>query len=380
METWDVIVVGAGIAGASAAYEIAADRRVLVLERESQPGYHSTGRSAAIYTESYGNRPIRALTTASRGFYGQPPKGFTDTALWSGRGVLMIGTEAQLPQVRALYDEVREFAQDVRLVDGDYFEAMVQVARPGVVAGGLLDTGAMELDVGAIHHGYLQGARQRGGELVTDAEVTGLSRQGGAWVLDTAAGRFAAPVLINAAGAWADTLAAMAGAAPAGLTPKRRTVCTFDAPPGIDVSQWHLVVDVDESFYFKPESGRILGSPADETPLPPCDAQPDEMDIAVAIDRIQSVIDVQVRHIRAKWAGLRTFAPDKTPVVGFDPSAEGFFWLAGQGGYGIQTAPAMGRTAAALSAGRDLPDDIRALGVAARDLAPGRAYPETEGD
>jgi len=373
MERWDVIIMGAGIAGASAAYEIAADRRVLVVEREAQPGYHSTGRSAAIFTESYGNRPIRALTSASRGFYAEPPRGFADAPLWADRGVLLIGSPQQMPHVEALYDEVKEFAAGVRLVDGGYFEKNVQLARPGVVAGAVLDSGAMELDVGAIHQGFLKGARERGSEILTDAEVRSLTRRNDAWSLETSAGRFAAPVIVNAAGAWADTLAEMAGIERVGLVPKRRTVCTYDAPAGVDVSDWHLVVDVDEKFYFKPESGRILGSPADETPTEPCDAQPDEMDIALAIDRIQGVIDVDVRHVRAKWAGLRTFAADKTPVVGFDPAAAEFFWLAGQGGYGIQTAPAMGRLAAALSAGGDLPPDIKSLGVTADDLSPRRA-------
>ncbi|MEN8197687.1 MAG: FAD-binding oxidoreductase, partial [Pseudomonadota bacterium] len=187
--------------------------------------------------------------------------------------------------------------------------------------------------------------------------------QGGGWIVDTPAGRFQAPVLVNAAGAWADEVAELTGLRPAGLTPKRRTVMLIDPPEGIDISAWPMTLDADEELYFKPDAGKLLLSPADETPSPPCDAQPEELDIAIAIDRLEKMTSLDVRRPSHKWAGLRTFAPDKTLIAGFDPDMDGFFWLAGQGGYGIQTSPSMGRIASALVAGDKFPPDLAALGL-----------------
>jgi D-arginine dehydrogenase len=236
----------------------------------------------------------------------------------------------------------------------------------------MYEPAAMDIDVHALHQGFLRGLRARGGRVVTDAEVRSLRRRDGLWTAETTAGTFAAPIVVNAAGAWADEVARLAGIGTVGLVPKRRTAFTIEPPEGVAPSGWPAVVDVAETFYFKPESGRLLVSPADETPMPPCDVQPDEIDVASAAARLEAATTLQVRRIAHKWAGLRSFVADKTPVAGFAPDAEGFFWLAGQGGYGIQTSPAMGRVAAALAAGRGLPPDIAARGVTEAALSPAR--------
>ncbi|WP_307832743.1 NAD(P)/FAD-dependent oxidoreductase [Azospirillum argentinense] len=378
----DFLIVGGGMAGASAAYELAAHGSVIVLERESQPGYHSTGRSAALYTQTYGHPVVRALTVASWDFYINPPDGFSEHPLLTPRGVLLIGRADQTAALDRDFAEGRRLTPTVERLDRAQTLARAPFLKADYVDGAVWEPAAMDMDVHAIHSGYLRGLKARGGRLVTDAGVTALERRDGLWIATTPAGDFAAPVLVNAAGAWADVLAGMAGVRPVGLVPKRRTAITFDpvfadpvsADPadGAGLAGWPMTIDVDEQFYMKPESGRLLLSPADETPVEPCDVQPEEMDIAVAIDRMEQAVRFSVRRITHKWAGLRSFVADKVMVVGYDESADGFFWLAGQGGYGIQTAPAMGRTAAALATGHGLPPEVAALGVRAEDLAPAR--------
>jgi D-arginine dehydrogenase len=366
----DFIVIGAGIAGASAAYELAQHGRVIVLEAESQPGYHTTGRSAALYSETYGNAVMRAITTASKHFYLHPPPGFADHALLTPRGALLVARADQLAALESTYKAASALVSNLQMWSGDQARACVPAFAPHQVAAAMLEPDAMDIDVHALHHGYLRGVKQRGGQLVCNARVNALTHDGGGWRVTSSAGEFAAPIVINAAGAWADEVGALAGAARIGLTPKRRTAITFDAP--VDAHSWPAVCDVDEQWYFKAEAGRLLASPADETPSLPCDAQPDELDIAVLVDRITTLTTLTVPKIHSKWAGLRSFVADKTVVAGFDAQAKAFFWLAGQGGYGIQTAPAMGRIAAALARGEKMPADVQALGVSAGDLAPGR--------
>ncbi|MFL7901623.1 NAD(P)/FAD-dependent oxidoreductase [Azospirillum argentinense] len=382
VERVDFLIVGGGMAGASAAYELAAHGSVVVLERESQPGYHSTGRSAALYTQTYGHPVVRALTVASWDFYINPPDGFSEHPLLTPRGVLLIGRADQTAALDRDFAEGRRLTPTVERLDRAQTLARAPFLKADYVDGAVWEPAAMDMDVHAIHSGYLRGLKARGGRLVTDAGVTALERRDGLWIATTPAGDFAAPVLVNAAGAWADVLAGMAGVRPVGLVPKRRTAITFDpvfadpvfADPadGAGLAGWPMTINVDEQFYMKPESGRLLLSPADETPVEPCDVQPEEMDIAVAIDRMEQAVRFSVRRITHKWAGLRSFVADKVMVVGYDESADGFFWLAGQGGYGIQTAPAMGRTAAALATGHGLPPEVAALGVRAEDLAPAR--------
>ncbi|HYG86058.1 MAG TPA: FAD-dependent oxidoreductase [Azospirillum sp.] len=377
METVDFLIVGAGMAGASAAYELAAHGRVLLLEREAQPGYHSTGRSAALYTQTYGHAVVRALTVASWDFYANPPAGFTDHPLLTPRGVLLIGRADQEQALQTAFAEGRRLTPTVERLDRAGTLTRAPMLREDYVAGAVWEPDAMDLDVHAIHHGYLRGLKARGGRQVGDAEVRELARHDGLWVARTPAGDFAAPVLVNAAGAWADSLAILAGVRPIGLVPKRRTAVTFD--PVFDnpkdaegLAGWPMVIDVDETFYFKPDAGRLLASPADETPVDPCDVQPEELDVALAVDRVERAARFHIRRLAHRWAGLRSFVADKVPVVGFDGEATDFLWLAGQGGYGIQTAPAMARTAAALATGGGLPSDVAALGVTPADLAPDR--------
>jgi len=369
---FDFIVIGAGIAGASAGFELSAVGRVALLEREDQPGYHTTGRSAALYIQSYGNQTVRALTVGSWEFYTDPPAGFAEQPLLNDRGVLFVGRPDQIAELDRLAAETRPLAPHIQRLDASAARSLVPVLRADALGGAVLDSQAMEIDVNALHQGYLRGLKARGGAVVTRAEVRGLQPGTGRWQVETKAGTFTAPVVVNAAGAWCDEIAELAGATPVGLVPKRRTAITFDPPPGLDTRNWPLTVSVAEDFYFKPDSGRLMGSPAEETPMPPCDVQPDEIDIAIAVDRIQSATTLEIRRIHNSWAGLRTFDPDKTHVAGFDPQCEGFFWLAGQGGFGIQTAPAMGRLTAALATGGPLPEDLAALGVTAEALSPAR--------
>jgi D-arginine dehydrogenase len=374
MPSCDVLVIGAGIAGASAAYEIAPFARVILLERENQPGYHATGRSAALFAPAYGNRVIRALTAASRRFYDQRAGGLAEQAVLAPRGSLVIGRADQTGVLDQLYAEAAPQQGGLERLDPQQLLERLPVLRPDYVAAGIYDPNVMDLDVAAIHQAYLKGFRARGGQLVTDAEVTRVATQSAPWRVETRAGRFEAAVLVDAAGAWADQLAVLAGIAPLGLVPKRRTAFLFDPSVAID-RHWPAVIDAEEQFYFKPESGLLLGSPADETPMPPCDVQPEELDVARAIDRIERATRCRVHRVLRRWAGLRTFAADQTPVVGMEESEPGFFWLAAQGGYGIQTAPAMARVAAGLLVDGVLPDDLLRQGVTVEDLMPGRLRP-----
>lgn len=368
----DVVVIGAGIAGASLGAFLAGRKNMVLLEQESLPGYHATGRSAAIFTEIYGNEVIRALTSASRGFFENPPQGFSTTPLWHDIATFLIGTKHQQDQVNELYRNVKNNARGAQIVDGAEYESLIPITKPGIVASAVKDAHSKRLDVGAIHQGFLKSFEKNGGHIETDAKVTALRHQGGLWTVESSAGKWTANIVVNAAGAWAEKIANLAGALDIGLTPMRRTVCIVDAPPDAKVRNWPMTVDVAEQFYFKPESGRILCSPADETPSEPCDAQPEEIDVAIAIDRVQDVLDLPVQRIESKWAGLRTFTSDKTPVVGFDPYMPGFFWLAGQGGYGIQTSPAIAEMAAALILKVPLPQSVTSRGVDAAALSPNR--------
>lgn len=367
-ETADVIILGGGMAGASAAAFLAGRARTLVLEAEAQPGYHSTGRSAAIFIQNYGNRPIRSLTAASRHFFEGPPEGFAEHDLLGRRGSLHLAADGQ----EQALDDLVAGGSGLDRVTAEEAIRLVPRLRPGRLAGAAYEPDSMDIDVNALHLGFLKQLRDAGGRVVTDARAQRIARRDGVWRVETPAGAFEAPVVVNAAGAWADTVAAMAGAKPVGLVPCRRTAVVVDAPDGEDASGWPLTGDVAESFYFKPESGRIMISPADETPVAAHDVQAEEMDVAVAVDRFMTAVDVPVRRIAHRWAGLRTFAPDRTPVVGYDPEEAGFFWLAGQGGYGIQTAPAMGRLAAALVLGDDVPEPLATAGVDPAALSPGR--------
>ena len=373
MQEFDFAIVGAGIAGVSAAYHLAPQAKVIMLEREHVAAYHTTGRSAALHSETYGSPEIRAITVASGRFYRQPPAGFTDHPLLTPRGALIVG---RADEQRAAQQAAREFAKlvpSVRWLEPGEVLRRQPLLKPEACAGGAVFEEAEDMDVAAIHAGFLKGARAAGGVLRLNAEVTALKHRSGRWTIRLADGEtIAAANLINASGAWADVVANLAGAKPVGLVPKRRTAFTFDAPAGLALERMPMVIDFGETWYIKPEVGQFLGSPADETPSPPTDAQPEEIDIALAVDRIQTATTLQIHRIKNKWAGLRSFVADKNLVVGYDGTIEGFFWMAGQGGYGIQTAAAAGRLAAALALGKALPSDIAELGVSETALSPRR--------
>ncbi|RBI85158.1 FAD-dependent oxidoreductase [Rhodosalinus halophilus] len=364
----DIAVIGGGIAGASVAAELAGEARVLLIERETRPGYHTTGRSAALYTCTYGPPGVRALSRAS----GPAFRDWTGPAgapLLRRRGVLFIAREDQRAALAALQAEMGGALASARIPEA---RAKMPLLRADYAAAALWDAEASDIDVDALHQRYLRALKAAGGELLTDAEVREVTRAGGVWRVGTKQGTIEAPVLVNAAGAWADALAQMAGIAPVGLTPKRRTAALIDAPDGPAGEDWPMVVDAEEQFYVKPDAGKLLISPADATPTVPCDAQPEELDVAIAVDRIERAFEISVRRIDHKWAGLRSFVADGEPVAGFAPDAEGFFWLAGQGGYGIQTAPALGQLAAARALGREVPAPLVAAGVDPAVFAPDR--------
>ncbi len=362
MGVYRFVVIGAGMAGASAAYELAAHGSVLVLEQEGVAGYHTTGRSVAIYSETYGNATIRAFNSASRAFLLDPPADFTEHKLLTPpHGELLIGragTESRMDETAAAF---RRLVPTVRRVSAVEAIAFVPALRRDWVVGGIYEPGAMHMDVDALHQGYLRGLKKRGGAVRFKAGVRALEWRGDKWRIETSGETLEAETLVNAAGAWADEIAGLAGARKVGLTPKRRTAAIVPTPTGIDASLWPFVIDFEESFYFKPESGRLLVSPAEETDIAPCDVYADDYDVAVAIDRIRQAANLEIIRVERSWAGLRSFVADRSPVVGYDAKAPNFIWCAGQGGYGIQAAPAIARATAALALYDAWPDELLRL-------------------
>ena len=373
MHHYDFVIIGAGIAGASMGWELAGQRRVLLLERESQPGYHTTGRSAALYSATYGTPNIRALTRASRAFYDAPPPEFGGAPILTPRGVVYLAGPDQLDLLDAAYAEILPLNPGVRRLTHDELLAELPCLRPEAVAAGMSEPEAADIDVNALHQGYLRGLRQRGGQVLTHAEVTAVRREGTAWQVTLADGRvFAAPTIVNAAGAWADVVAGLAGVPPIGLEPRRRTAFTFPVPEGMDATHWPAVIGIDESFYFKPDAGQLLGSPANADPTHPHDVVPEELDVATGIYHIEEMTRFQIRRPSHTWAGLRSFVPDGDMVIGWDNHVPGFFWLAGQGGYGIQSAAGASSLARQLLRGEPLADELVREGVGVEGLSPAR--------
>jgi D-arginine dehydrogenase len=347
MSDFDVVIVGAGIAGASIAAEIAAERSVLLLEAESMAGYHSTGRSAAFWTETYGGPAIQPLTSASRSFLLSPPSKFSETSLLRPRGALHLGQKGDAVSAGAMLNDFAKSSVALEKLDVAAVSQHISGLRPGW-SEALWEPDCCDIDVGGLHAGYLKMARKTGVQLLCNAPLKAAMFADGHWTIHAGGGQYTAHILVNAAGAWADVVAEMAGIKPIGITPYRRTIMQLAIEPAVS-PDLPLVVGLDGSFYFKPETGgRLWLSPHDEIATVPCDAVPEDIDVALAIDRFQQVVDWQITRLERKWAGLRSFAPDRLPVIGRDPDIPEFFWLAGQGGFGIQTAPAVASLASAL--------------------------------
>lgn len=368
MSDVDVVVIGAGIAGASVGYELARDHDVVVLEQEPVAGYHTTGRSAAVFTEAYHRGPVQALAVASRPFFEHPPDMLAGTQLLTPLPVMIIARADQ----REVFDRyVEELPDSVEVIEGAALADYCPILGDDIVVGAL-EAGAMEIDVHALHQGYLTGIRLRGGEVWLEARTTAIEPAGDRWRIGAGGKTLTAPVVVNASGAWGDEVAELAGVAPLGITPFRRTAFTFAGPDDTDFTTWPMIIDVEEEFYFKPERGRFMGSLAEETLMSPHDVGVEEVDVALAIARIEAATTLSIRHVKTTWAGLRTFTTDRVPAIGFDPGHPGFFWLVGQGGFGIMTAPATARVSAALVAGHRLPDDVTAAGLEVGAIDPAR--------
>ena len=365
---FDVAVIGGGIAGVSIARELASEARVLLVDKEPRLAYHTTGRSAAMYLQSYGNAPVRALTVASWEDFEALRAEVDGAPLLIPKPLLWTADAEAAPELEVLLASDRP----LRPLTPDETVARCPALRRELVAGGAEDVHAMEIDVDLVHRAYLTSLRARGGTVRTDAEAGRLERDGSGWRLVVGTEAVLCDRVVDAAGAWADQVAVMAGAAPVGLRPLRRTIFTSPIRGWGDVSGWPFISDAGERFYFKAEHDQVMVSPADEVPDQPRDARPEETDVAAAMEVVNRFTTLELRSVRTAWAGLRTFAPDRTPVAGEAPDAPGFFWFAGQGGYGIQMAPALARSGAALVLGRDLPADVTALGVRPEQISPAR--------
>ena len=366
----DIAVIGAGIAGASLAAEIAPHTSVLLIEAEEHPGYHSTGRSAAFWSATYGGPLVQPLTSASLPLLSRPSADFAEAAFLKRRGAIHLADRDGADALAALAAEFEDGSVGLEPMSREELDRAIPGLRDGWDLG-LMERSCSDIDVAALHSAYLRSARRAGARLVTGARLREAVSAPGGWTLSTDGGRFEAGVLVDAAGAWADEVASLAGVRPLGIQPYRRTIAQLriDPPAPADLP---LVIDASGRFYFKPEAGggRLWLSPHDESRCDPCDCAPEELDVAMAIDRLQRVVDWKVERVERSWAGLRSFAPDRLPVYGFAPGRTDFFWCAGQGGFGIQTAPAAAKLAAALLLGRQ-PDPILA-GIDPAPYAPGR--------
>ena len=372
----DILVIGGGMAGASIAAHLSERAKVHLLEMEEQPGYHSTGRSAALFTEAYGNATIRTLTRASRPFLFSPPAGFAAIPLVKPRPVLIFGQASR----REAFEDYARREPDLERVSAKRALELCPVLQPDGLLGGVLDNSTADIEVHELQRGYLRILKQRGGQITTNARVTGLIRETDGWTVEVGAAKYRAAIVVNAAGAWADDVGQLARALPIGLKPLKRTAALIEPPAGLSCEDWPMILDAEEAFYMKPDARLLMLSPADETPAVPSDVQPDELDIAIAIDRVEHATTLQVRRVRSKWAGLRSFVGDRSPVVGYDPLQPGFFWLAALGGYGIQTAPALSILAASLVLERSVSAEIAPFEICRDEMSPTRFLLEAPAD
>jgi D-arginine dehydrogenase len=370
--TFDFLVVGGGIAGASAAYALSAHGKVCLVEQENQLGYHSTARSAAVHSSVYGPATWQVITTASRPFLLGPPDGFGDTPLTKPLGALYLAKPHEEPELKQQAADLDRRGIAYSLVAPAEASRLSPCVRMEPFSLGLYEPDCVDLDASALLHGYLRIARNRGAEVISNGELHAAKRSGGIWHIDLTRETIEARVVINAAGAWADVVAQRAGLPRRGLRPLRRTAITFNPPAGHEASRWPMTFDVAETWYFKPEGRHIMMSPTDLTPSEPVDAQPEEFDIAVAIDRIETVTTMKVGRLNSRWAGLRTFAPDHEAVIGTDPTEPSFVWYAGQGGNGVMASPAGAAICAAAATGNSWPKSVTKLGLTSDKIAPAR--------
>jgi D-arginine dehydrogenase len=370
--THDVAIIGGGIAGASLAHFLSGQRSVLLMEKEAFHGYHASGRSAAEFTRRFHAPLVAKLAAASAGFLMDPPHGFSDVPLLIARGNLLVANEEKAEHLHQVF--AREAGSGSEILAQSVEEALARVPflNPDYVKAAFYDPDCYDVEAETLLQSFVRSARKSGAEIRTSCELTAARHNGRNWELETSLGAFSARTVVNAAGAWADTAAKICGASPLGLVPYRRTAITVDLPPAIQTASLPEVNEIDEVWYFKPEAGRLLVSPADATPSEPCDAQPEELDIAYAMHYLEEATTLKAQAIASKWAGLRTFAPDRLPIAGFDQYRTGFFWLAGQGGYGIQSAPALGQYAADILSGHKLSESLLSAGLTGDEFRPDR--------
>jgi D-arginine dehydrogenase len=375
---FDVAIVGGGIAGVSSGAHLAeAGLSVVLLEAEATLAHHTTGRSAAQYLENYGNDTVRRLTLASRSYMEHPGE-FADDSFLGSRPLLKVGRSARIAELQADVEHAKELVPSTTFVDGDEARRILPILRNDI-EGALYEPMSMDIDVAGLHQSYVRRLRAAGGEIRPSSRVVGLVRAGDSWQISTGTEELSASIVVNAAGAWGDLVGAEAGAAPLGLHPLRRTIAIAAIPDGYDpadVARWPLTSFEPDSGpmvgYCKPEPGGLMVSPADETPSAPCDAKPEELDVALGLANLAEFTTLDVRHVRSTWAGLRTFTSDRTPVGGFDPEIDGFFWLVGQGGYGIHTSEAMAIATTGIIVDDSFPVVLTDRGITAADLSPSR--------
>jgi D-arginine dehydrogenase len=369
---YDIAIIGGGIAGASLAHFLGGHRSVLMLEREAFHGYHASGRSAAEFTRRFHAPLAGKLAIASAEFLMSPPVGFTDVPLLIPRGNLLVANEEKSDHLKAIFKQESESGSELLPQSIEDAMARVPFLNPDYVKAAFFDPDCYDVEAETLLQGFIKSARKTGTEIKTGCELVSARHNGLAWALGTNLGEFSAKILVNAAGAWADSIATLAAVKPLGITPYRRTVITVDLPAGIEAAKLPEVNEIDEVWYFKPDAGRLLVSPADATPSEPCDAQPEELDVAYAMYYLEEVTTLRPQSPASKWAGLRSFSPDHLPVVGFDKAQPACFWLAGQGGYGIQSSPALGRCAADLILNLNISDNFREAGLSGSEFRPDR--------
>ncbi len=370
MQTFDVAIIGGGIAGLSHAYFLSPHRSVVVLERETALGYHSTGRSAAEFVLRYNTPEVCQLAAIAKDFFDSPPDGFSDIPLLKQRGGVMIATTEKAARLEEVFRTERAFTPELEMLDEQGLLTRLPVLKPGYAAAAFYDPNFWDIEVESLLQGYVKGARRNGTEIRERHAVLSASHDGQAWTIETSSGAVRAKTVVNAAGGWADPMAEIFSVEPLGIIPHRRTAITVDLPEGIDISDMPEINEIDEDFYMKPDAGRLFASPADATPCEPGDVQPEELDVAWAAHYVEEATTIPVRRVAKSWAGMRSFSADKLPVIGFAPDQPDFFWLAGQGGYGILTSPALGALAASLLTGQSRPE-----GFAAQALDPHRFSP-----